>query len=300
MSSSFSTQRNKRPCLPRRNKTNNAYRVQELRAIARKRKLQGRSKWNTKAQLCVKLMHTHLPGSWLYQQITMHLPNALQRATKIWSKADSSDPILKLQGTTWLTTDIVSNYTELMTKFAQSKAGAKQSRTVPILFYDVLQFVRDREMSNTDLKAICLKRKQNGKAKRLPDLEKVRPKYIFIPLHNMYHYTLLVIDLIKKQIRYFDSLSSQSIPFKEKAITVAKAFHQRIHPTESSSEWITVKEITQHQGNGYDCGVHVCCIMRLLAEGKPTSTSMYLSAETQMFRAMMTLEIKRNRLIDLG
>lgn len=85
---------------------------------------------------------------------------------------------------------------------------------------------------------------------------------LFIPVNvNGSHWTLIVVFMQKKRIKYFDSMSGSGSLYCEGVLEYLKdEYHHTKGGTLDKEEWTIVgwTEDIPHQPNGFDCGVFVC------------------------------------------
>ena len=118
----------------------------------------------------------------------------------------------------------------------------------------------------------------------IPNLYKVRSLYkvfhtnrlfgvkdmVFFPLHvNKNHWALLVADLNKKVLRYYDSLSTTP------NVAAIRAHLQKVAEAEGLTPppFELVIEKCPKQKNGFDCGVFLLMAARCISRGEPLNYS---------------------------
>ncbi|NWT61105.1 SENP2 protease, partial [Erythrocercus mccallii] len=121
---------------------------------------------------------------------------------------------------------------------------------------------------------------------------------IFVPVHLRAHWTLLVVDLRKKTIKYFDSLGQKGDHICK---TILKYLEEESREKRNieliASEWtlhnMGTKEIPL-QNNGNDCGVFVCKFADFISRDKPIT---FTPEHMPYFRRKMVWEIIHQQLL---
>ncbi|NWS78812.1 SENP2 protease, partial [Crotophaga sulcirostris] len=121
---------------------------------------------------------------------------------------------------------------------------------------------------------------------------------ILVPIHRKQHWALVVIDVRKKTIKYFDSLGLDG-----NKICVALFKYLQEESREKNkleldcSEW-TLQSMKSHeipqQWNGSDCGVFVCSYAECMARDKPFN---FTQDHMPYFRKKMVWEIIHQKLL---
>lgn len=300
-----------RPCLPKSGRHNNAWSMSELRALATKRKIAGRSKLKTKAQLCVRIMGMNLPSSWLHQQVELHVHEIIAKAQRIWDRIPERDPLRCLKGQRLLTDEVINgygygNFTPGLINRSQLRSKKIQNRCFALSTLSIFTKNRNGQMLK---KAEIMERynrvkKTTGKFSYIPTLEQIRPRYLLIPCHQGgNHWTLYAIDMKAHMVRFYDSLAMGPSGGHVRVVKDhASVLYERLYPNKQSPTWEYRAEKIENQGNGVDCGVHVCVLMRIISLGliDNISDSLYASSETPFYRAMITYELAHKKLIPIG
>ncbi|NWW90843.1 SENP2 protease, partial [Rhynochetos jubatus] len=121
---------------------------------------------------------------------------------------------------------------------------------------------------------------------------------IFVPIHLDAHWTLLVIDVRKKTIRYFDSMGQEGDNICQTVLQYLQEESQEKRKLELiASEWtlhsMQAHEIPQ-QMNGSDCGVFVCKYADYVSQEKPMT---FTQSHMPYFRKKMVWEIIHQQLL---
>ncbi|XP_071422881.1 sentrin-specific protease 2 [Pithys albifrons albifrons] len=125
-----------------------------------------------------------------------------------------------------------------------------------------------------------------------------RQDLILVPIHLRVHWTLLVIDVRKKTIRYFDSLGQKGDDICTTLLQYLQEESKAKRNLElSASEWtlrsMSPSEIPQ-QTNGSDCGVFVCKFADSISRDKPIT---FTQEHMPYFRRKMVWEILHQQLL---
>ncbi|NXO30975.1 SENP2 protease, partial [Cisticola juncidis] len=121
---------------------------------------------------------------------------------------------------------------------------------------------------------------------------------ILVPIHLRTHWTLLVVDLREKTIKYFDSLGQRGDHICK---TILKYLEEESRERRSieltAFEWtlhsMGTQEIPQ-QNNGHDCGVFVCKFADFISRDKPI---IFTPEHMPYFRRKMVWEIMHQQLL---
>ncbi|NXG07030.1 SENP2 protease, partial [Sakesphorus luctuosus] len=125
-----------------------------------------------------------------------------------------------------------------------------------------------------------------------------RQDLILVPIHLRVHWTLLVIDVRKKTIKYFDSLGQKGDDICTTLLQYLQEESKAKRNLElSASEWtlrsMSPSEIPQ-QTNGSDCGVFVCKFADSISRDKPIT---FTQEHMPYFRRKMVWEILHQQLL---
>ncbi|XP_010149139.1 PREDICTED: sentrin-specific protease 2-like, partial [Eurypyga helias] len=121
---------------------------------------------------------------------------------------------------------------------------------------------------------------------------------ILVPVHLETHWTLVVIDVKEKTVRYFDSAGQDGDSICQTLLQYLKQESQEKRNLELiSSEW-TIHSMQPHeipqQMNGSDCGVFVCKYADFISQEKPMT---FTQSHMPYFRKMMVWEIIHQQLL---
>ncbi|XP_060874158.1 sentrin-specific protease 2-like [Metopolophium dirhodum] len=123
---------------------------------------------------------------------------------------------------------------------------------------------------------------------------------VFFPINiirkNFKHWLLIMADLEKKQVIYYDSLVNHYEP--EIHINILEYLQQE-HERKLGNplplqEWEIVKGCNPVQSNGRDCGVFVCVIAEYLARDASFN---FNQSNMASFRALMFYELLNQQLV---
>ncbi|XP_062355125.1 sentrin-specific protease 2 [Cinclus cinclus] len=121
---------------------------------------------------------------------------------------------------------------------------------------------------------------------------------ILVPIHLRIHWTLLVVDLREKAIKYFDSLGQKGDHICKTVLKYLEEESREKRNIElTTSEWtlhsMGTEEIPQ-QNNGSDCGVFVCKFADFISRDKPI---IFTREHMPYFRRKMVWEIIHQQLL---
>lgn len=124
---------------------------------------------------------------------------------------------------------------------------------------------------------------------------------IFMPICANRHWTLLVVDMKERTIRYMNSLYTASVLYRQKSHIIN--FLNGIASIDSkvAKEFRTYKVLhdidnTPQQPNAIDCGVYICLFARALMFNFELSKY----ANIPSFREHMSVELETNQLVLFG
>ncbi|NXN68022.1 SENP2 protease, partial [Himantopus himantopus] len=121
---------------------------------------------------------------------------------------------------------------------------------------------------------------------------------ILVPIHLRAHWTLAVIDVRKKTIKYFDSLGQKADKICQILLQYLQEESREKRNLELNvSEW-TLHSMEPHeipqQLNGSDCGVFMCKYADYIARDKPLN---FTQTHMPYFRRKMVWEIIHQQLL---
>ena len=118
---------------------------------------------------------------------------------------------------------------------------------------------------------------------------------ILVPIHKADHWSLVVVDLGREILSYYDSIAGNQK--RSNAPKVIKKFIEHLWRRKGKSIKLKVKimENAPLQGNGYDCGVFVCQNSEKIARGAFVSTK---QADMPSARRKMMKEIFYGTLLE--
>ncbi|KFP76559.1 Sentrin-specific protease 2, partial [Apaloderma vittatum] len=121
---------------------------------------------------------------------------------------------------------------------------------------------------------------------------------VLVPIHLGVHWTLVVIDIRKKTITYFDSFGRNRDDICQTLFKYLQEESQEKRNLElSSSEW-TLHSMESHeipqQLNGSDCGVFLCKYADYVSRDKPLT---FTQSHMPYFRKKMVWEILHQQLL---
>ncbi|NXJ76750.1 SENP2 protease, partial [Trogon melanurus] len=121
---------------------------------------------------------------------------------------------------------------------------------------------------------------------------------VLVPIHLRAHWALVVIDIRKKTVDYFDSLGQKGDKICQTLFQYLQEESQEKRNLELSfSEW-TLHSMESHeipqQLNGSDCGVFVCKYADYVSRDKPIT---FTQSHMPYFRKKMVWEIIHQQLL---
>ncbi|XP_026711352.1 sentrin-specific protease 2 [Athene cunicularia] len=130
------------------------------------------------------------------------------------------------------------------------------------------------------------------------DVDLFKKDLIFVPIHLRHHWTLVVIDIRKKTIKYFDSIGHKKDEICETLFYYLQEESQQKRNLQLTfSEW-TLHSMEEHeipqQENGSDCGVFLCKYADYISRDKPIT---FTQDDMPYFRKKMVWEIIHQQLL---
>uniref|UniRef100_A0A8U7NUW4 SUMO specific peptidase 2 n=1 Tax=Corvus moneduloides TaxID=1196302 RepID=A0A8U7NUW4_CORMO len=178
--------------------------------------------------------------------------DVLSRAFKL---AVTREDICTLQPLGWLNDSIVNFYMSLLVERSK-KEGYPAVYAFNTFFYSKLSSTSHR-----------------GVKKWTKGVDIFKHDVLLVPIHLRIHWTLLVVDLREKAIKYFDSLGQKGDHICKTVLKYLEEESKEKRNIElTASEWtlrsLGAEEIPQ-QSNGSDCGVFVCKFADFITRDKP-------------------------------
>ncbi|NXG50996.1 SENP2 protease, partial [Psilopogon haemacephalus] len=121
---------------------------------------------------------------------------------------------------------------------------------------------------------------------------------IFVPIHLRVHWALVVIDVRRKTIKYYDSMGQRGDKICQTLFQyLREESHEKRNVELASSEW-TLRSMESHeipqQSNGSDCGVFVCKYAEYISRDRATT---FTQNHMPYFRKKMVWEIIHQQLL---
>ncbi|XP_039412740.1 sentrin-specific protease 2 isoform X1 [Corvus cornix cornix] len=203
--------------------------------------------------------------------------DVLSRAFKL---AVTREDICTLQPLGWLNDSIVNFYMSLLVERSK-KEGYPAVYAFNTFFYS--------KLSSTSHK---------GVKKWTKGVDIFKHDVLLVPIHLRIHWTLLVVDLREKAIKYFDSLGQKGDHICKTVLKYLEEESKEKRNIElTASEWtlrsLGAEEIPQ-QSNGSDCGVFVCKFADFITRDKPI---IFTPEHMPYFRRKMVWEIIHQQLL---
>ncbi|XP_056354492.1 sentrin-specific protease 2 isoform X2 [Oenanthe melanoleuca] len=201
----------------------------------------------------------------------------LSRAFKL---SVTREDICTLQPQGWLNDKIMNFYMSLLVERSK-KEGYPAVYAFNTFFYS--------KLSSTSHK---------GVKKWTKGVDIFEHDVILVPIHLRIHWTLLVVDLREKAIKYFDSLGQRGDHICKTVLKYLEEESREKRNIElTTSEWtlrsMGTEEIPQ-QDNGSDCGVFVCKFADFISRDKPI---IFNPEHMPYFRKKMVWEIIHQQLL---
>ena len=116
--------------------------------------------------------------------------------------------------------------------------------------------------------------------------------YWFVPIHhNQSHWVVVVVDLRKKVVRFYDPYHSLITEYADGIFQYLKDLHKELNGSAlpDVEEWrIVYAPEGPTQTNGYDCGIFAMLLCDFLSKGKHPD---YEEADMKMWRKHIVLRI---------
>ncbi|XP_064020788.1 sentrin-specific protease 2-like [Pogoniulus pusillus] len=121
---------------------------------------------------------------------------------------------------------------------------------------------------------------------------------IFVPIHLRVHWALVVVDVRRKTIRYYDSMAKSGDKICQTLFQYLREESLEKRNLElASSEW-TLRSMESHeipqQSNGSDCGVFMCKYAEYISRDRATT---FTQNDMPAFRKTMVWEIIHQQLL---
>ncbi|XP_064489857.1 sentrin-specific protease 1-like [Ornithodoros turicata] len=179
----------------------------------------------------------------------------------------------------WLNDVVIDVYMQLITDMAKKKEGASNIHALTTHFFSVLR--------STGYKAI---------EQWTENVDLFSYRLVLVPVHDVDHWSLAVLNIQAKQIDFYDSLGRRN----EDCCQILIDFLQREHRRKtgrklSPDTWgsNSVRNIPT-QTNTYDCGAFVCLYAECIGRGIPFEFS---SNDLPKLRYRIAYEILQGRLL---
>ncbi|NWU66979.1 SENP2 protease, partial [Pterocles burchelli] len=184
------------------------------------------------------------------------------------------EDIRTLQGLCWLNDEVINFYMSLLMERSK-KEGYPLVHAFTTFFYTKLVSGGHQAVKRWT-KAVDL----------------FKQDLVLVPINLRKHWTLAVIDMRKKTIRYLDSLGKKGDLKYMREESQAKR-NVDLTCSEWSLHTMGAKEIPQ-QENGSDCGVFICKYADYISRDKPLT---FTQKHMPYFRKKMVWEIIHQRLL---
>lgn len=187
--------------------------------------------------------------------------------------------IQTLNNLNWLNDEVINFYMQLLEERCQRLEKYPSVHTFSTFFYIGLQ-----------------RRGHEGMKRWTKKVNIFEKDIIIVPIHLHVHWCLVVVDLKKKEINYYDSMGNSNDECLQHMKKYLVAEHKvKMEEELDLTDWKirNVKDIPQ-QMNGSDCGVFACTYAEFSSRRAPFS---FDQSKMQYFRRKMTYEIITGELL---
>ncbi|MCJ1256923.1 Smt3-specific protease [Lignoscripta atroalba] len=182
----------------------------------------------------------------------------------------------------WLNDEIVAGYLQTVVDFALRKDGHKRGHIPKYHAFNTFFYSNLRDKGPDSIKRWAGRAKIGGK-------NLLQAEYVFIPVHEHNHWTLLVVSPVRKTIEYFDSLGGSPKPYI--ANTKAWLKQELGSGAWNEDEWTVSKQTRgPRQNNGMDCGVFASTTAKMVMLGVDPVAA-YGAADIPTQRMRMVAEL---------
>ena len=158
----------------------------------------------------------------------------------------------------WLNDEIVSAYLQMIVDYGLEKTGHKRGQTPRHHTFNTFFYKNLRDKGPDSIRRWASKAKIGGK--NLLDAE-----YVFIPVHEGAHWTLLVVCPVRRTIEYFDSYHGNGKRHTDRVKTWLK---QELGAEYNANDWTVWDDAgSPTQANAKDCGVFVATTAKMIMLG---------------------------------
>ncbi|KAL9117018.1 MAG: hypothetical protein Q9187_006451 [Circinaria calcarea] len=158
----------------------------------------------------------------------------------------------------WLNDEIVAAYLQMTVDYGLEKTGHKRGQTPRHHTFNTFFYKNLRDKGPDSIRRWASKAKIGGK--NLLDAE-----YVFIPVHEGAHWTLLVVCPMRRTIEYFDSYHGNGKRHTDRVKTWLK---QELGSEYNANEWTVWDDAgSPTQANAKDCGVFVATTAKMIMLG---------------------------------
>ncbi|KAG5671082.1 hypothetical protein PVAND_001296 [Polypedilum vanderplanki] len=119
---------------------------------------------------------------------------------------------------------------------------------------------------------------------------------IFIPVFELNHWTLIIVDFGECKIISYDSIGGKNIDNTKEMIKYMKQEYLEKKKEKKSFDYLAFEYVTcPHQTNSYDCGVFISYFAKCYGMLKSPS---FVQKELKLIRTMMTYEILNSQILE--
>lgn len=180
----------------------------------------------------------------------------------------------------WLNDEIINSYLQLITRYLrQLKQNLGPSDRPLFHSFNTFFFSKLHKEGYEGVQRWAKRAKIGGEQLLSVDT-------VFIPVHEINHWTLMVLRPVDRTIEYFDSLGSDGA-FQVKWIK--KWLHGELGSKYKDDEWSVLGSVSSRQDNGSDCGVFLLTNAKAIALGiEPTA---FGPSHTKLLRRKIVAEL---------
>ena len=178
----------------------------------------------------------------------------------------------------WLNDEIINNYLELITRHAnhgQTPGTTPKFHAFNSFFY--------KKLSSSGVKSLD----RWSKRAKIDKSNLLKVDYVFIPVNQGLHWTILVACPTKKTIAYYDSFGDAGT---HKIMQTFKWLQHELKTEFKREEWTILPPDSGRQQNGSDCGVFLCTTAKMLSLGLDPLTA-YDQTDIPLQRRRMAAEL---------
>lgn len=163
----------------------------------------------------------------------------------------------------WLNDEIINSYLELLTHYLRQLRQNLGPSDRPLFHsFSTYFYPKLREKGYEGIQRWVKRAKIGGE-------QLLNVDTVFIPVHEINHWTLMVVRPVDRTIEYFDSLGSSGAA---QVKWIKKWLRGELGSKYKEDEWTVLGSVSSQQDNGSDCGVFLLTNAKAIALGiEPTA-----------------------------